>query len=190
MGKAPYLNAALTALRNQLREMYPDIVIGWIANKEHSSTSDHQPDPDGSVDAIDPMLGPNFTHDDAQELWETIIAHKDKRCYYMIWNHRIVSSHVVDGYPAWEPRPYDGDDPHTNHAHLSSDQRYETQSQKWDLTMDLSDASIAKIVDRTADEVERRLALSKLGGRTVGGSLNNLVDWGLADHPVDKPTTK
>lgn len=66
----------------------------------------------------------DFTHDpasgaDMRKIWLAIIASRDDRVRYMIFNRQIVYPTPRNGYGAWVPQPYHGDDPHTGHLHLS-----------------------------------------------------------------------
>lgn len=66
----------------------------------------------------------DFTHDpasgaDMHKIWVAIIASRDNRVRYMIFNRQIVYPTARNGYGAWVPQPYHGSDPHTNHLHLS-----------------------------------------------------------------------
>jgi len=92
---------------------------GTIGDAAHAaSTSDHNPwvkdGPIGVVTAID------ITHDpedgcDAQQIVNALVASKDLRIKYIIWNRQIISSIVKP----WVWRPYSGKNPHSHHFHLS-----------------------------------------------------------------------
>jgi hypothetical protein len=127
---SPFLNPALTILRAQLRVQHPGIIVGWIGDASHSSReSDHNPDPDGSVDAIDPMIGEHYTRLDAQRDVDALVKSRDKRIHYLIWERRIISS-VVN---AWEWRSYTLSDPHTGHFHLSTLDSREKSMTEWSI---------------------------------------------------------
>jgi TIR domain len=109
---------SLLQLRNQIDAMAPerdrssDATIGdpsFSARK-----SDHNPNSDGVVTAID------ITHDpahgiDAREIAELLRLSKDLRIKYVICNGRIFSSRTQP--LQW--RPYAGANAHANHLHLS-----------------------------------------------------------------------
>jgi hypothetical protein len=84
---------------------------GSIGDLSHSSRdSDHNPDPAGIVRARD------FTHDpagglDCHWLASQLVAARDPRAKYIIWNGRI--------WQAGRWTTYTGDNPHTKHLHLS-----------------------------------------------------------------------
>jgi hypothetical protein len=129
-----YLDKGLAVLRDQLKKAHPGIVIGTIGNESHSnSTSDHNPEADGSVDAIDPMIGNGYSHTDAQRDVDSIIASHDPRILYVIWNGRICSSVVSP----WVWRNYGGSDRHTNHWHLSVNDKNENKDLRpWRIYME------------------------------------------------------
>jgi hypothetical protein len=127
-----FVDPGLEVLRNQLKVAYPGIVIGTIGDAEHSSrTSDHNPDPDGSVDAIDPMIGKAFTPEDAGEVVNALVRSRDERIAYIIWDRRIISSTAEP----WVWRKFTGDDPHTNHFHLSVNDKHHENRKLWRINM-------------------------------------------------------
>lgn len=112
------LAESLKVLRTQVNERWPDRrkdSDGSIGDEGHSSrTSDHNPNPDGVVCAID------ITHDpksgcDSYVLAEVLRAARDPRIKYIISNRMICSS-VTD---PWAWRPYGGVNPHDHHVHIS-----------------------------------------------------------------------
>lgn len=121
-------NPALSVLDGQLKVKFPGIVIGWIGDPKHAERpSDHNPDSDGTVDALDPMIGNKFTAQQAETVVANLVQSRDKRIGYIIWQGRIISSTVSP----WVWRPYNGDDPHRGHFHISSRQEYETETYAW-----------------------------------------------------------
>lgn len=90
---------------------------GSIGNAEHSArTSDHNPDLDGVVKAID------LTHDplhgfDSYAFADMLLKNKDPRIKYLISNKRIASGDA--GPQAWVWRKYTGANPHDHHCHIS-----------------------------------------------------------------------
>lgn len=88
---------------------------GIIGDAEHASrVSDHNPDKDGVVLAVD------LTHDpahgvDCGAIFAAIAASRDRRVKYAIHNRRIVSATTMP----WVVRPYTGSNPHTGHLHIS-----------------------------------------------------------------------
>lgn len=113
--------ASLLKLRDQIDANWPKrdkSSDGTIGDAAHASRkSDHNPwviDRKGMpvVTALD------ITYDlmhgvDCHDLVSDIVASKDRRVKYIIWNRQIFSP------PRWKPRPYKGANPHTKHMHVS-----------------------------------------------------------------------
>lgn len=94
---------------------------GAIGDAAHAKrNSDHNPwVKDGSTGVV---TARDFTHDpeggcDAGKLAEAILASRDPRVKYLIWNRRITAG--VEGPHPWTWRPYDGKNAHTRHVHVS-----------------------------------------------------------------------
>jgi hypothetical protein len=91
---------------------------GTIGDTRHQlATSDHNPDSDGMVCALD--LG----HDpengwDAHAMVETLRRRRDPRIKYIISNGRIAGP-GKSGKGGWEWHPYTGANPHGHHVHVS-----------------------------------------------------------------------
>jgi hypothetical protein len=125
-----YLDSGLVTLSKQIEKRHGDCTIYTIGDESHSSkASDHNPDPDGSVDAIDVMIAKAFGKDDAEWLFDSLTKGKDKRLAYVIYNKRIVSSSLVP----WSVRAYSGKDPHTDHVHVSINDKYPNNISLWRL---------------------------------------------------------
>jgi len=119
----PKLCRAGQQLRLQVDDSYPDrdrTSDGWIGDVRHSQrTSDHNPDEQGIVRAIDidrdlsgkakPDLMPDF----ADQIRLCARA-GDKRIAYVIFDGRIASPKK-----AWRWRTYDGANKHNHHCHVS-----------------------------------------------------------------------
>lgn len=120
----------LIVLRDQLNALYPNrnkASDGTIGDAAHQATpSDHNPDANGVVKALD------ITHDpknglDIGQLFEQLRSSRDGRISYIIANKKIMVA------PYWEsPYPYAGSDPHTNHIHISVRGNFDDES-KWKL---------------------------------------------------------
>lgn len=112
---------SLLKLRDQIDAAWPrrnrasDGTIGDAAHRRQGASSDHNPWVDeGVVTALD------ITHDpdngpDCNRIAEALVASRDRRIKYIIWNRRIVSA----TREPWKWRPYSGSNPHTHHLHLS-----------------------------------------------------------------------
>ena len=113
---------SLKQLRSQVDLMAPrrrvanDGTIGDAAHAERDS--DHNPwVMDGSVGVVTAI---DITHDpasgcDAGLIVEALVASRDSRIKYLIWNRQLLSATIQP----WVWRPYSGDNPHTAHFHLS-----------------------------------------------------------------------
>lgn len=119
---------SLDALRRQVDDAWPDrdkASDGWIGDAAHRKReSDHNPDADGSVDALD------ITHDpasgcDCGKIAEAIRGSRDARVKYLIFNRRIVSP------PSWGWRGYTGSNPHTTHLHVSVNDDLQDDESAW-----------------------------------------------------------
>jgi hypothetical protein len=134
---------------------------GAIGDARHQqSDSDHNPwVKDGTTGVV---TARDFTDDaakgcSAEAIFQSLIASKDARLKYLIWNKQIVSSQVSP----WKVRVYGGANPHQSHIHVSvlPDQARYDDASNWDL----SQVQVAGVVNTfgvaTADDV--RLAWGK-----------------------------
>jgi hypothetical protein len=108
---------SLLVLRDQINAAWPDrdrASDGTIGDEAHqASYSDHNPDAGEVVRALD------VTHDPAHgcdigQLSDALADSRDERISYIIANRLITGPEY-----SWLWEQYDGDDPHTNHLHLS-----------------------------------------------------------------------
>jgi hypothetical protein len=164
-----HVDEGLAVFIRQMKAAYPGITIGTIGDASHSSrTSDHNPDPDGSVDAADPMVNNRFFTADADEVVKALVKSRDERIAYIIWQRRIISSRPVDGYQAWTWRHYDGSDPHVGHFHMSVNDKHHSNRDLWSITLKEDDvlsaddkvwlkATIEAAVDRRIGDVIPRV---------------------------------
>lgn len=109
---------SIIELRDQLNGLFPHRLKsddGTIGDERHQAgQSDHNPNQFGVVTAID------VTHDpahgaDGQKIADALVASRDHRIKYVIWNRHIINSTVKP----WVWRSYNGRDPHTGHVHVS-----------------------------------------------------------------------
>ena len=113
---------SLQRLLEQVNQMAPGrnkASDGAIGDPRHQSrSSDHNP---WVIDrGIGVVTARDITHDpkngcDAQKIADLIVAAKDPRVKYVIWNRQICSS---QNQP-WKWRRYTGTNPHTKHVHIS-----------------------------------------------------------------------
>ncbi len=117
-------------------DAYPDrsrISDGWLGDTRHSArTSDHNPDSDGWVRAIDISSGLRPNTDEMSYLANQlrVAAWKDKRIKYIIFNKKIASAKSL-----WRFRPYKGISPHTHHMHVSFNPSGDEDGRRFDVPM-------------------------------------------------------
>jgi hypothetical protein len=111
------------------RISYP--VDGTLGDADHSNrTSDHNPDSEGIVRAIDFF---EWKPGIVDAVAETLRQARDPRLKYFIHDKRMFSSYISPtGIPAWTWRVYSGVNGHISHGHLSviADSRAE-QTHPW-----------------------------------------------------------
>lgn len=139
---------SLDQLLTQINRAAPDrskASDGSIGDAAHASReSDHNPWVGPASDGKMIVTARDYTHDpahgfDAYAFAETLRLHQDPRLKYVISNGRMFRSYskVIGGktYPAWSWAPYDGDNPHNKHTHVSvqpDESRYDS-TKAWDL---------------------------------------------------------
>lgn len=117
---------SLLVLRAQVNRLAPqrnDDSDGTIGDASHQGReSDHNPwVTDGEVGVVTAL---DITHDpqggcDAGQLADALVAARDGRVKYIIWNRRIINSAQIANSPPWTWRTYRGANPHTRHVHIS-----------------------------------------------------------------------
>ena len=116
----PWLCAAGVELIDAVTTWYPDRRItadGWLGDSRHSATkSDHNPDADGCVRAIDVDSRLDTSEQLSVYLADQIrkCAKTDKRISYVIHNGKIASKIM-----RYKWRTYKGINKHTKHIHIS-----------------------------------------------------------------------
>ena len=117
----PKLSKAAEQLRKEVNLKYPKRdkrSDGWLGDSKHKlRKSDHNPDKNGWVRAIDIDADLNKSKTESWHLAETIKAKAvkgDKRISYIIHQGRICSSRLN-----WKWRVYLGSNPHHTHIHIS-----------------------------------------------------------------------
>lgn len=130
---------SIATFLKQVNEEWPNrdkTSDGIIGDTRHQAEkSDHNPNAAGVVRAIDISV-PLSPTQNVDILVADLLASRDPRISYIIWNRRMVSSYKAkDGTPAWEWRPYHGFSPHTEHMHLSvsPDAKLYDDASEWNL---------------------------------------------------------
>lgn len=122
-----YLNAALTQLQRETNLEHPgrdkrsEGTVGDLAHAQR--TSQHNPDPDGSVDALDS----DVTNLDLARFKAIVLG--DKRTRLMITNRVIWSKRGGGG--VLRPYTYTGSSPHIEHAHTEVEDGSERDARAW-----------------------------------------------------------
>lgn len=132
------LARSLVQLQNELDATYPNRTTpDWaLGDTSHqASASDHNPNGDGVVCAIDVRGG-----EMGKILWNHLRSVQDERLKYMIFQDRIMSSEVSP----WTSRHYGGSNPHNTHIHISVGRGDDGQSYRADLYDDTSSWAISR----------------------------------------------
>jgi hypothetical protein len=131
---AARITKSLDTLRSQVNALAPKrskASDGWLGDAKHSMRkSDHNPEPDGTVDAFDLTHDP-FNGVDIQKVCDAIIASKDRRVSYLICNGKIIAGN--GGPKPWVKRAYTGPNKHTKHLHVSVLDAFQDDTAKWQI---------------------------------------------------------
>lgn len=159
-----YLVPALVKLRQQLNAAWPNRdkrSDGSIGDPSHSSRlSDHNPDPDGSVDSIDIDV-------DGIDVQAVLAAlQRDQRTSYIIYKYQIWNHQL-----GW--RKYSGSNPHTGHIHVTVRDAYQSQTHNWDLRVGAAVSPPAKpnpapAPKKKEDEDMRMFRCNQAGDKNFG----------------------
>jgi hypothetical protein len=186
---------SLATLLRQVNERFPGrdkASDGWVGDEAHRvRVSDHNPNAAGVVQAQD------FDEHDADGnqivgrfLWDRLLASRDPRVKYVVYEERMFSSYPTSGYPAWTPRPGKG---HTQHLHLSvvDDARLYDDASTWNLGEEEDDVALSEadwtriedLIEQGWQKLERRIADKHLAARDP--LLAELVGHARADASRD-----
>jgi len=166
---------SLITLRNQVNAAAPnrnkasDGTIGDPSHQAEASGSDHNPNRAGVVCAFDITSDPGRGMD-VGRLAESLVASRDNRIKYLIFNRRAVEP----GRFGWGWQPYSGSNPHTSHLHVSVAGNYD-DNRAWNTGATNQGDDMSKATTTEA----RILAFHILGdGRALSGSIDNdLKPW-------------
>lgn len=133
------LCAGAITLREQVNRRFPKrdkTSDGWIGDNAHAGrASDHNPDRNGIVRAIDideDFGAPGDNRTFANQLLAYARAGKDGgRLKYVIYEGQIASGTYADKF--WKWRPYSGGNPHRQHIHISFTKRADRDGSPWRL---------------------------------------------------------
>lgn len=117
---------SLLVLRAQINHKAPQrkkTHDGTVGDAAHQSRkSDHNPwVRDGGAGVVTAL---DVTHDpagacDCKTLASALVAARDTRLKYIIWDSRICRSYAADGVPPWQWGTYGGANAHNKHIHIS-----------------------------------------------------------------------
>ncbi len=129
------VSAAIQALGEAVEVEWPDRrpQDGTVASSGHAKwpTSDHGPDPDGIVRAIDVGIEP--------ELFEVLLLNRDPRIKYVIHGREMFSSYPAYGFPPFTRRPYTKGH-HDHHTHVSALKIADNDSEPWEIGESMAQA--------------------------------------------------
>lgn len=145
---------------------------GTIGDQNHTSSSDHTPDEDSDklrakdsdkvneVHALDiDSTGPWPAGRTFKQIVLDVVAGEKKKWLSATdkcrLNYIIFDRQIYDKDNDWNPEPYTGSDPHTNHAHFSA--RYETSCEN-----DTRPWGVVKEWDQMATKDEVKAALREV----------------------------
>lgn len=133
---AYFLSPALAQLRAEVNALWPGrdkTSDGWIGDAAHSArTSDHNPDANGSVNAID------LDKDGLDPMAVVRAAVGDRRCSYVIFAGTIWRARGE-----WRAEPYTGANGHYGHVHVSiwHGDTYEQDRSSWGVAAAVSNTT-------------------------------------------------
>lgn len=121
---------SLTMLLSQIDQAYPrrsKVSDGWIGDASHQARrSDHNPDEDGVVHAIDVTHDPAGGFDAHKWIRTQLVPGRDSRLKYVISN-----GEVWDPVRGWHK--YRGPNPHNHHVHVSVNDEGGDDERRWKL---------------------------------------------------------
>jgi hypothetical protein len=164
------LNPALTAWRKGIVARFPhrgSQSDGGYADAAHGSSSQHQQDADGTVDAFDcdvNFLGSGDPDGNAKEdrIAEALKLDFEADPRSQLWIHQREIANRDIG--PWSERAYTGDNPHDKHIHFQSRQSRETDGSAWKFTH--TDALLREMEDDVPFQDEK-IAVTATTGKEL-----------------------
>lgn len=173
---------------------------GTIGDGDHTSTSDHAAkilwDPRTRVvTALDSPHRPDLGLDQGV-ITEHLRRSRDPRLKYVIFKRRIFSAAPAAGRAAWEWGPYYGDNPHTEHSHVSLvASAVSDTTTSWGIHMDQATANALRVAfaapydDKKGTEISGQSWMAKaveMPLRRISADLQALADRApVALSPID-----
>lgn len=162
------LNRALTAWRNAVERRFPGrgrASDGARADAAHGSTSQHQEDSDGTVDAFDMDVNlldsgePSGTSAERRLIEAMKLDfERDPRSRGQLWIHqREIANRDIGN---WRKRAYGGQSPHDKHVHWESRQSREDDGSEW--PMPHTDALLREMRGDDVNQQELEAAVRKV----------------------------
>lgn len=166
MAKEWRLASSLIKLRDQINTSYPnrskisDGTIGDAAHAAQGNASDHNPNANGVVTAMDITNDPN-NGVNVQAIADSIIAAQDSRVKYLVFNDHIM---VPDDYGWKWVYHYEGS--HRQHLHVSVYKHYDDQAD-WNIDNERSE----EVIEDNEDEYTRAAFMVRMyNGGDLGRS--------------------
>lgn len=187
-GRRWHVSKPIEALAREVGPVWPDNhpLDGTSASSSHYTNSDHYPDPDGVVRAID--VG-ELIEGQGSTLFEELRASRDPRLRYAIHEREMFSSYVgPNGEPPWVRRPYRGSSEHLEHVHLSVWKSADTDGSPWGLRLedDMPTADeIAQAVWAFGAAEHQPLIMQRIAIRTYVGVNLLLKNVGALEAELD-----
>lgn len=176
----------MQALTNDTQARCLGVVIYGVGDDDHKTRiSDHneddtpgskaaQSDKDNVPEhrAIDVMLGAAFTAAQADQYVADLLADPAAlvRLKYIIWNR-----HIWEKSNGWKRRDYTGDDPHTNHVHVSGDVADDENGSSWPAVQEGSGDMFCKYGDKGDKVNALQREIVACGGQV--GEINGQPDY-------------
>lgn len=136
-----FLNPALIRMRSAVNAAYPNrdrTSDGTIGDAAHQATaSDHNEDPDGTVDAWDMDVDLRTGNDAAEieKLKKVFEAHESSR----YWIHDGVIASRTNG---WKRLTYTGSNRHDRHVHWNTRESHEDSTAPWPIGVAVTDVAL------------------------------------------------